>query len=143
MDVSSEAALQMLKALIVGEVRLFEFAHKLRASPSVAHVDVSLRPRLYRLEGEWAGFEGVIEGWADAELKDGGSIVGLLDVHINSHQWRIVSRIAITDDKNNQKVAKEFADRTAVTLSQFFTEFELAISDLTSDTVEKYLTLCA
>jgi hypothetical protein len=122
MDIASKNASRLLEALAESKGTLTDFARQLRSQPEVVRVLTNFEPREYQ-----TGF--VLEGYVDAELRNGKAMAWWLEARWNESLWTIESRVLVNDDQG-QYTFREFPERTAETLDDCIAQLALATTEL-------------
>lgn len=122
MDVESMQVAKLLMAIAETNEKFIALSQDLRSRPEIIRVLHSLECRKY---GTGVG----LEGYVDAELKNGKAICWWLEVHWNEEKWLIESRILVNSDQG-QDTIKEFPEKVSGTLDEFIAHLELATNEL-------------
>ena len=123
MDTDIRTAIELLEALASSNEKLTKLAQLVRGQHEVIRVVNSLECRKY-LTGS------MLEGYVDAELRNGKALCWYLEVRWSDASWIIDTQILINDSEG-QVTAHQFENRTAYTLQEFLKLFDEAVEELT------------
>lgn len=122
MDTESRHVIRFLEAAAECNDKLIALAQSFQFKPEVIRVLNSFECRQYRTGP-------VLEGYVDIELRNNQALAWWLEVHWNSNQWIIKSRVTV-NHAEGQDVIREFSDREADTLDECIDQLVRATSEL-------------
>ena len=109
-DAESKRAALVLEAIATCSERLIGPARTLRSHPRVVRVDTDFTPRRY-VDGP------AFDGYVDAQLQSGDSVVWSLDIRQDEERWTIWYRVKlIYGSVDAEGMLREWDDRTAETI---------------------------
>lgn len=124
-DAAWHHAAELIGTMADGYEAMAAIGRALRSRPAVANVQVSLNPRRY-LSGL------VVEGFVDAELRDGTSLAWTLDLDVKEAGWEIDGAVRRYTALGNDQIA-EFGLASGATLDALQLRFAEAISEMRRD----------
>ncbi len=123
MDNNSDSAIKLLEMLATCNTKFINHASFLRKQNEVKEVTTRFECRRY-------GTETLIEGYIDAELKNGKAVCWYLEVKWDtSHNWIIDTRILI-NGAVGQDTAHKFLDRITNNFSKYLENLKEATEEL-------------
>lgn len=122
MNTENKLALKLLHGIAVSNEMLISLSQDLRARPEVVRVLHSLEARKHQSGA-------ALEGYVDAELRNGKAICWWMDAYWKEGKWVIECSVLVNNDEG-QHIFKEFPSKSAESLDDFITQLERATSDL-------------
>lgn len=126
MNTENKQALELLRGIALSNEMLITLSQDLRTMPEVVRV-------LHSLEARKHPSGAALEGYVDAELRNGKALCWWMDAYWKEKQWVIECSIFVQTDEG-QQVVKEFPEKTALSIEEFVSRLDEATRELVSNT---------
>lgn len=136
MDAESKSAAALFRAIAAVGEELVGMARDVRTRPEVARAVHGLTFRDYRVSGP------TLEGYVDAELRDGAAVAWLFDATQDGDRWVIGSSVVVGGERDDggQVTVKHYPDKLADTVDDFIAQLRQTTTELAASVTSLDLT---